>query len=140
MLKKMKRRLTAAVAGLSLVMLMFTNTAEAGIERENTMVICGVCGLQTFKVNTIMEFYTQKNDAHHSCMEQGAYICSNQHKTIATIEVRQESHSFDHDKWESILHSSGSHTYRIHCTKCGYSRVITIPCKYEQLGYHSTPF
>ncbi len=47
MLKKTKRGLTAAVAGLALVMLMVANTAEAGVERAVTGVVCSTCRLYT---------------------------------------------------------------------------------------------
>ncbi len=140
MLKKARHGLTAAVAGLALVMLMLANTAEAGVERAVTGVVCSKCGLYASGGHTSTEYCESVGDNEHRCMVSDAFVCGNNHTTIVISELRRESHSFNHNRWDSISHNSGSHTYRIYCEKCSYSRVITIPCKYEQLGYHYTPF
>lgn len=59
--------------------------------------------------------------------------------------VKIESHIFSRDRWSSqecsISESGeGIHIFRIYCTGCGYSRVIVLPCDYDQFGYHNTPY
>lgn len=34
----------------------------------------------------------------------------------------------------------GEHAYRIMCTKCNGSRIVSVTCRYQGTGIHNKPF
>ena len=145
MSKKIKYIFTIVAVGLSMVITIPANAAQmTGFTEKVTSIKCSDCNGYVTNPESII--YCHSNDDYsHDVMRLDIFTCRKGNKTDVISILATETHTFDHNRWDSIMHNSSgiagaSHTYRIYCTDCGYSRVITIPCSYGQLKYHSTPF
>ncbi len=83
--------------------------------------------------------YTAKSDGSNHSIDYGKkYICSycgtycGSEKTNETIE----SHSYT--RYDDLGHAGHNHKYRITCSKCGFSREISVDC--PDTSNHTKPW
>ena len=144
MSKKMKSSFIALALGLCMMAAISVDAEEGKEHSERAVcgVMCGVKGCTAYTSNCISSVEkscSSTGDETHRIVREQVFRCMNGHNTTVTSD-EYESHSWDTNRWESIRHQPGSHTYRINCTKCGGSGTVTVICDYEHTGYHVTPF
>lgn len=142
-MRRVKSGLMAMVLGVSMM-----TAAPVDVKAEtppHALVTPCDCGATMIYQGDIEISCVSSGDETHTLVADHYYHCRYGHvRSIRT--TTEESHTWSHSDYDDVGHHTapgelfGDHSYRIKCTKCGGSRVVTIICNYPGSGSHNKPF